>query len=297
MPARLILGLALAVLGGCASTPTGDPVAAIRLAEARLETGDAVGAAELLESIDEESVTGENLERLLLRKAQAWARTGSHWAAFKVIRDFSEKHPFSPYITQAQDLEFEIGSYLIRSTGGFLFFTSDARDGQTVLEHFALRYAKNPATPDALRLLGEKAYADGDYLLASQRFRDLILQHENSEWVPLARFRVAMSAFRVLSGPAYDLQSMSTAHRELRDFLANPVENPAFRAEAAEALGTVREWLGQKHMQIVDFYDRVGNSKGAALHLDIAARDFPETEAGRHAAERLERQAAAGGSP
>lgn len=274
------------VASACASTPP-NPTTALASAEAALGRGENAEALALLESVDEDDYAEEDLERYLVRKAEALARTGYLWDAFEIIRDFSEKHAFSPFDADVQDLEFEIGAELIQSDGGFLFFTSDKKDGQIVLEHFVLRYSKHPSDPDALRLLGEKAYAEGDYLLAGERFRELAVTHENSEWFELARFRIAMSSFKSLVGPRYDLRSMLRANNELRDFLARRVENPEFREEATASLKTVREWLGRKQVLISAFYLRINNSVGYRFHMRKAAADYPDTEAGAEAKVRV----------
>jgi outer membrane protein assembly factor BamD (BamD/ComL family) len=280
-------GVSMAILACAGGPDVSDPVAALGRAEEELAQGRPEAAREILEEMDEESFTGADLERYLLRLGQAKADTGDRWDAYKVIRNFSDDYAFSDYVNDVQDLEYRVGTMLIQDPGGFWFFGEDEDDGQVVLEHFVLHFPKHPGTPDALRLLGEKAYRDRDYFLARQRFRDLVLQHQNSEWVPLARFRIAMASFRLLVGPAYDLRSMLRAHNELQEFLNTRVENPAFRQEAVDALATVREWLGEKHLQIADFYHTIGNGQGERVHLQVAATTYPDTAAGEAAAARL----------
>ena len=264
---------------GCASAPAvQDPVALLTLAEEHVDRGEAAEARALLDGLGEDDFDGERRERYLVAYATSLARTGDLWDGFELIRDFSDDYPHSQYVTTVQDLEFEIGSNLMRSDGGFLFFTSDRDDGQIVLEHFMVRW-KHPAMADALRLLGEKAFAEGDYELAKERFRTLLLEHENSEWVPLALFRTAMAWFHSLEGPAYDLRSLRRAHDELQTVVARDIENPTFHTEASAALATVREWLGTKHLLIAEFYTTVGNARGAQRHLAVLRDQFPDTDA------------------
>lgn len=264
----------------CAGGPEfQDPVAALTLAEDHLDRGEPAEALELLESLGEDVFDGDRRERYLLAWSTALFRNGHAWDAFEIIRDFADDYPHSNYSDPIQDLQFEIGATLIRSDGGFLWFASDRDDGQAVLEHFTVRWP-HPAAPDALRLLGGKAFDEGDYELAKERFRDLLLNHENSEWVPLARFRMAMAWFLSLEGPAYDLRSLQRTHEELRAFLSLGIENQAFTTEAAAALAQTREWLGTKHELIADFYTTVGNRSGAERHRRVIREIYPETEAG-----------------
>lgn len=287
----------LLVLGAaCGSTPIADPTQALAQAETHLARGEIDAAMDLLEAMSAEDFTGEAVERYETRLAQGLVQQDRLWKAFKVIRDFEEEHPFSEFRGQVQDMEFAIGRGLIESNWSFLFFASDRDDGQVVLEHFIVRYPQHPSAADALRRLGEKAFAEDDWLLARERFGQLLLRHPDSEWVPLARFRIAMSSFFALAGPAYDLHALTAAHNELKDFLAQPSENPAFESTARAAYATVREWLGEKHVMTADFYRVLDNAQGERQNLERAARDFPDTEGGRAAGARLAAIAAAEGS-
>lgn len=280
------------VVAGCAGAPPHPPATALALAEAHLENGEPQPALELLESVEAEDFADEDLERYLLRHATALAQNNELWQAFDTIRDFGDEYAFSRYDADVQSLEFQVGAALIQSSGGFWIFTSDTDDGRIVLEHFMVHYPEHPAIPDALRLLGEKEYVEGNYILARERFRDLALEHNNSEWLELARFRIAMSSYHALSGPRYDLRSMERTLSELQGFLESPVENPRFREQAASARTTVREWLGRKHVLIAEFYKEVGNEQGRVGHLKEAATGYPDTAAGRDAKSRLEAETA-----
>jgi tetratricopeptide (TPR) repeat protein len=219
--------------------------------------------------------------------ASARLAMGDPWGAFETIRDFADRHPHSEFRSRVVHLEFEAGRTLSQSDRGFLFFWSDRRAGRTVLEHLITRHPDNAHLADALRILGEMAYADGRYELAQERFRDLLRRRPESEWVPLARFRYAMSIFARQQGPEYDFDRMQHASRELEAFLADPPENPGFVAEARLALATLREWQAERHLSVAAFYQRVGNVPGRELHLRLAADSFPETAAGQEASARL----------
>jgi outer membrane protein assembly factor BamD (BamD/ComL family) len=152
-----------------------------------------------------------------------------------------------------------------------------------VLEHLITRHPDTQRLADALRLLGDLAYDDGNYELAQERFRDLMRRRPESEWVKYAGFRFAMSIVDSLQGPDYDLDKMNLAVRELSDFLATAPENPELLAKAQAALQQLREWRAERHLSIAAFYRRVGNVDGERYHLEIACRaEFDGTAA--HAA-------------
>ena len=276
--------LLLFAAAACAAAPLPDPVAALALAEESLQRGDHDSAYDLLLAIVRDGLPRNERERHKLALARALFGCGDGWKAYKEIKTFPDEFPFSMLLPKAEELEFTIGRTLLESDGGFLFFSSDADDGQTVLEHFIVRYAaSNRLRPDALRLLGEKAHGEKDYGLARSRYMDLLQNHPDSEWSTLARYRIAMCQFEGLAGADYDLSEMLTAHNELRDFLAAAPENPQMVAQAQAAMTRTREWLGEKHLTIAAFYRRIGVGYGEAVHLRIAAQDYPDTTAGKQA--------------
>lgn len=287
---RVSAVLALLAAACAGAPPQGvDPLGALAAAEEALGEGQPQRAVQLLEAFDVQDYAGEDRERYVLRLATALHRAGESWDAFEVIRDFPKSYPVSRFVEEVADLEFAIGRALITSDWSFLFFASDADDGQAVLEHFTQVYPWHDALPDALRLLGQKAFAEGAWNLARQRFEQLVLARSDSEWIPLARYSIAMARYRALSGPDYDLAELERAHNELRDFLSSGIENVRFQRSAQEALAVVRGWLAVRHVHVADFYARVGNERGERHHLKLAAERYPETIAGKNAAARLRR--------
>lgn len=269
-----VLALSLAPFAGCSSAPVEpapDAGPVLAEAEALLAAGNYEASRELLESRDRASFPKRLQDRYDLTLARAFAGLGSAWESYLTLRDFADRYPHSELRDEVIALEYEIGRALIRSDQGFLFFWSDKRGGRTVLEHLVTRYPANAHLADALRLLGDLAFEEGDFELAQERFRDLLRKQPESEWVPYARFRFAMSLVTSLQGPEYDLDRMEHATNELRHFLEDPPENPEFVREATEALAKIVRWQAERHILIADFYATVGNEYGRRTHLAIAA--------------------------
>jgi outer membrane protein assembly factor BamD (BamD/ComL family) len=266
----------LLALAACASGPV--PIAAdaeevLANASQALDAGQPEVAGSLILDRHPESFPRRLRDRRTLLLARAQSAQGEHFAAFETIRDFADDHPHSDLRDAVVQLEYEIGRLLSKSDRGFLFFWSDRRAGRTVLEHLVTRYPDNPWLADALRTLGDMAMQDGQWILAQERYRDLLRRRPESEWVPLARFQFAMSLCASLRGPDYDLDGMQRAARELADFLRSPPENPEFVKRARDALQQLLAWQAQRHVQVADFYQRVGNEPGCLHHLALAADD------------------------
>lgn len=289
------IGALLIALCACATPVSqGDPLAMLDEAGALMAVGDPAGARALLESVNVAVYPELQRARYKLLLARATQGTGQPWGAFQIIRGFSEEFPHSDLRLAVEQLIFECGRQLSESDKSFFIFSSDRADARVVLEHLILRYPRTTWLADALQILGEMAFEDEEYTLALTRFKDLLQQQPDSEWAPLARFRIAMSEFRVLHGPAYDMEQMERAHNELLSFLAHPPERPDFVDEARAAVTVVVDWMTERHLMIADFYKTIGNPYGERFHLRLAAEQFPDTDAGRTAAERLSQMATGG---
>ena len=285
----LLASLAGMLAAACSSAPpTTDPVAALAIAEEWLEAGRAAEAVALLKSFDAEQYQGAALERYTARRGQAYLKSGDPYLAYYVVRNFTNDHPYvSKYYSDVEDVEYQAGAQMIESTWSFLFFANHSDDGKMILEHFIQHFPRSRHMPDALQLLGAKAFRERDWNLARSRYTTLQLEHRDSEWAPLAQYRVAMAGFHSLVGPAYDQAEMRATERELAGFLATQPRNPTFAAEATNALGVVREWSARREVINADFYRTIGNANGERMHLATAAKDYPDTVAGREAQARI----------
>ena len=274
-------------LGGCTSTPEANPLTVLDEAAALLGIGQPADARAVLEAVDKDVYPPPQKARYGLLLARATYHTGEPWAAFQLLRRFPDDHPHNEDRLEVEQLVFDIGEELSRSDKKFFIFSSDRADSQVILTHLIQRYPRTTHLADALQILGEMAFEDEDYLRAHARFKDLLQQQPDSEWAPLARFRIAMSEFRVLEGPEYDMEQMLLARNELESFLANPPESPSFVSEARAALQVVVSWMAERHLMIADFYKTIGNPVGERHHLQMASREFTDTDSGKTATERL----------
>jgi tetratricopeptide (TPR) repeat protein len=273
--------------GGVPSVVDSETV--LRAAEQRLAEGNLDQAKELLASrdLDEFPLTLRPRHAIALAKCELLL--GDPWECFLALQTFADDYPHSELRGEAIDLQYESGRQLAASDAGFWFFWSDQTRARVVFEHINTRFPDSIHVADALRVLGEMAYRAEDYERAEQRFRELMRRRPESEWMPLARFRFAMSIALALRGPLYDLERMALATNELEAFLANPPENPQFVAEASDALDRLLRWQAERHVRIADFYRDIDNRFGEIQHLRIAmSTQFLGTEAAAEAERRLQ---------
>ena len=287
MHSSLGIGLLVALCACASAGPLPDPLAGLDEAETLLGAGEPEQARRLLEFFDQDVYPPTQKARYQLLLAQATLRTGEPWSAYGIVRRFPDEFPHSDLRPELEQLIFECGRQLSVSDKSFFIFSSDREDGQTVLEHLIQRYPRTTYLADALQILGAMAFSNGEYSLAHTRFKDLLQQQPDSEWAPLARFRIAMSEFRTLQGPRYDMQQMRLARNELEGFLVTRPESPELVAEAEAAQRVVVDWKAQRHLVVANFYKAIGNRYGERHNLSMASQQFPDTDAGRIAAERL----------
>ena len=205
--------------------------------------------------------------------AKAELAQGSPWDAYLTLEDFSALYPYSDLRGQAVEVIWTAGKRLVESDGGFLFFWSDARAGRTVLEHLVANYPDTQRLADALRILGDLAFADADYELAQLRYRDIIYSRPDSDWRFYAQFQYAMSIVASLRGSDYDLDRMEQAVGELRAFLSTNPENPKLLAQCNEALQKIMTWQVQRHLDVADYYQTLNSIEGIRYHLRLATRE------------------------
>ncbi len=295
--------LLLLLLPACATVPVQGPAAeaAVAAAEAAVTAGDHATALVTLEPLAEEACPKRLRDRRDLTQALALLGQGETWDAWLVLEQFPDLYPYSELRPTVMQKVWEIGLALSNSDRGFLFFWSDRRASRTVFEHLVSRHPDSEHLDDALRLLGDMAFADSNHDLAQRRYRQLMLDRPESEWVAYAQYRFAMSIVQSLEGPLYDLDRMQQGERELRDYLDTRPENVEFARSAAAALLQLRSWQVERHLAVAGFYRRIDNVAGQQHHLERAADPaFAGTE--RHAEaiaarDALRAASASGGTP
>jgi outer membrane protein assembly factor BamD (BamD/ComL family) len=259
----------------CTTTTEPLPTApqVVTAAEQQVQSEQFDAAVTTLASIADQQCPKRLRDRRDLLLAQAQLGRGNPWQAFLTLEEFSILYPHSDLRGQAVDVIWNAGKTLIDSDGGFLFFWSDKRAGRTVLEHLITRHPDTQRLADALRILGDMAFDDGDYELAQERYKDIIFSRPESDWRFYAQFRLAMSLVASLRGPDYDLNRMELAAGHLREFLNSNPEGPQMVAETARALQRVKGWQVERHLSVADYYHTLHSIEGERYHLRMAASE------------------------
>lgn len=270
-----LLAISLGACGGVTRLPQTAQETLIE-AERLLENQKAGEARDLLLEVDPSSYRGRSLQRYEITLATAYLEEKDYWTCYTTLKDFARKYPSSPYYRRSEKLLYTAGARLAATGWTFMGLWSDLTDAQSILEHFIAYYPSSVYYDDALRILGEAAYKTGNYDRAISRFGQLLQTVQDSEWAELAHFFHAMSYFKKLTGPDYDMAAMQLAQRELAGYLRSGSQNEAHLLEARRAFSTTLFWIQSKKMRIARFYLVMENGKGAKDLLTEVMKD-PET--------------------
>lgn len=273
--ATAAVSLLLLLGGGCASAPVAPADAAqlVATAEEQVQAGSYSDALRTLSPVQGEACPKQLRDRRDLALARAEFGLGEFWQAYLILETFSDDHPLSDLRPQVMELLWTIGNAHIARNVDTLFLWSDRDAGRIVLEHLITRHPDTQRLADTLRILGDMAFDEGDYVMAQTRYREIILERPDSDWRFYANFRFAMSIVAGLRGPDYDLDGMRHAATELRTFLRTAPENPQMLEEAQRALEQVLEWQVQRHLYVVDYYKTLNNLDGQLHHARLATRE------------------------
>ena len=192
----------------------------------------------------------------------------------------------------------DLGLDLLRGELRVFWIFTDRSRGVMVLENLAYsgRFAETRAL--ALAELGAYRWDDERWSEAAPYYAGLLAPELAGQgWDDLAAFRLAMSARRMLEDDRTYYSGILEALDQLQAYL-DAYPSGLHRIEAETAHAEARELLALHHLQVGDYYARIGNPVGAQYHWAMAAGEAPDgsnvtaalvrgTDSARTASERL----------
>ncbi len=122
--------------------------------------------------------------------------------------------------------------------------------------------------------------------MASGEFDTVRREYPRTPWAEAALYRIGLCEFRQFKGIDYDPKPLEAARRQLEKFLLD-YPSSSLSDEAKKTLSEVKSILARKALAVADYYSARGRETGARFMYAAVATDYPETEAGRTAAETL----------
>jgi tetratricopeptide (TPR) repeat protein len=278
----------LATLAACASQPLGDPSTARARAEALAAEGEHEDLAELGERVlQSPEVSAEDKAEVAFLAAEAEFARGRHGAAFERYRWVLENAPWSAHAAAIEGRLFESGQVMLFGEEYSGWF-DDRGKGVDVLETLAAHFRASDRADDALKLVGDY-FADPEVKAwgeASLSYLRVVDEYPGSEWAERCLWLAGRCRLQEAQGPQYDRNELLRAQALLQRSLSEHPRGVAL-AEARADLSACRESLARAELVVADFYAARGVPAGELLRLVNASALYPDTPAGREAAQRL----------
>ncbi|HEX9795043.1 MAG TPA: outer membrane protein assembly factor BamD, partial [Planctomycetota bacterium] len=162
---------------------------------------------------------------------------------------------------------------------------SDRSRGASVLINLATLSPLGEHSAEALTRVGEFHFEDEDWQEAIDDYQLILRYHANSEWADLATFRIGQAGYLSLDGYWVDARLARQSLNQLREYLRR-YPSGLYRAEAETTATALEENLASYDLEVGDYYEDIGNVRGARYHYRLAAGQTG-TRAAEEASARL----------
>ena len=138
-------------------------------------------------------------------------------------------------------------------------------------------YPQSPVRPDAKlgiadTYLGEKS--SESLVLADSEFREFLTYYPRHQRADYAQYRLAMTHFQQMRGPARDQTSTRDALTEFQVFFDKFPDSP-LTPEVRKNWRIARDRLSDSERMVAELYIRIGNLRGALARLQGVLKDDP----------------------
>jgi outer membrane protein assembly factor BamD (BamD/ComL family) len=217
-------------------------------------------------------------------------------AAKKRLVDFHETHPLA-HLGELEDLLYSIGEKLYEQGKSGLMglgILETTERGFETMKWITENLRQGSRADDALFFMARVRLDERRFEETVDYCGFLLEDYPESEWRYQAMLLKGRAHLAMNRGPAYDLDSLVKAKRELDRYISKVERNPALAsdqaqplAEAKVLLGEVARRIAEKNLLIGQWYVSQERYAAAKLYLDVAAEKHADTEAGRKARELL----------
>lgn len=210
--------------------------------------------------------------------------------AFEAYQKLTENYPQSDRIDEVIERLFRLGE---RYLGGLKTKVAGIPTGSgltkavEVFEHI-VKVAPYSAFGDRAQFQIGVAYRKmGQFRQAMDAFQKVIDFHPNSALVGDARFQLAECSYEFSKRATRDQEAIDHAIQNISNFLAeHPEGNMSEKAEALKH--EIEERDAEKNFGIAAYYESQHEIPSAHLYYEDIVKRYPNTNAGKHAAEKLQ---------
>lgn len=149
----------------------------------------------------------------------------------------------------------------------------DARDSfRKIVE----RHPNSSYAPRARFLVGEAFYREAEFDKAIAEFQAFIAFYPRHQIADLVQYRLAMSFYDQMKPVEQDQNITVRAVENFRKLVKEYPES-RYATDALAKIDVCRGRLAQKELWVATYYFRQGNPRGARQRLEIVLKDYPRT--------------------
>jgi outer membrane protein assembly factor BamD len=158
------------------------------------------------------------------------------------------------------------------------------------------RHPQSTYAPKAKFLIGEAYYREGEFDKAIKEFEGFLAFFPRHEISDLAQYRLAMSYYDQMKPVEQDQSITARAIEQFRK-LMREYPDSRYASDALAKIDVCRGRLAQKELWVASYYLNQGNIVAARQRLEVVLKDYPRTLVVPEALFRLGEVATAEGKP
>jgi outer membrane protein assembly factor BamD len=149
-------------------------------------------------------------------------------------------------------------------------------EARTAFRKVAERHPQSNYAPRARFLIGEAYYREGQFDKAIKEFESFMSFYPRHEISDLVQFRLAMSYYDQMKPVEQDQEITRKAMEALR-FLVREYPESRYAADALAKIDICRGRLAQKELWVAAYYINQGNPSAARQRLEKVVKEYPRT--------------------
>jgi outer membrane protein assembly factor BamD len=149
-------------------------------------------------------------------------------------------------------------------------------DARTAFRKVAERHPQSTYAPRARFLIGEAHYREGQFDRAIKEFEAFMAFYPRHQIADLVQFRLAMSYYDQMK-PVEQDQEITRKAMEAFRVLVREYPESRYAADALAKVDICRGRLAQKELWVAAYYINQGNPGAARQRLEKVVKDYPRT--------------------
>jgi outer membrane protein assembly factor BamD (BamD/ComL family) len=227
---------------------------------------------------------------LLIAKAEAQIGRGDHYKAHLTLQVFLATYRGTALTAEALRLEFVIAEAFLGGTKRKVWgmrLLSGEDTAMQILDEITGDDADTGLGELALKTKADYLFARGEHAPAQAEYSRLVREYPLGRYHPFAMLRTAEAALAGFGGVEYDEGALAEAAARYTDFRTR-YPSLAREEDVDDVLRGIEEKKAAAELSIGSYYERTGHVRSALFYFESAARQWPESVAGKKAARRAQ---------